>query len=57
MNIPVWVALAPVFGMSVTATSAIIIVLVALKGTTARDRASVLKAVAEVIRAARCGRR
>ncbi|MCF4140444.1 hypothetical protein L1856_31760 [Streptomyces sp. Tue 6430] len=55
MDVTAW-ALVPVAGMLVTAATAVSIVMVALKGTASRDRATVLKAVAEVIRAVR-GRR
>jgi hypothetical protein len=47
------VALVPVAGLLVVVGAAVRIVVVALKGTTPRDRAPVLKAVAEVIRAVR----
>ncbi|MGW3668153.1 hypothetical protein [Streptomyces sp. NPDC005141] len=55
MDVTAW-ALVPVTGMLVTATAAVLIVVVALKGTASRDRATVLRAVAEVILAVR-GRR
>lgn len=47
------VALVPVAGLMVVAGAAVRIVVVALKGTASRDRALVLRAVAEVIRAVR----
>lgn len=50
------VALVPVAGLVVAATTAVSIVVVALKGTASRDRAQVLCAVAVLIRAVR-GRR
>ncbi|WP_328978447.1 hypothetical protein [Streptomyces canus] len=55
MEVTAW-ALVPVAGMLVAATVALLIVVVALKDTASRDRATVLMAVAEVIRAVR-GRR
>ncbi|MFE2145207.1 hypothetical protein ACFXA3_26315 [Streptomyces sp. NPDC059456] len=55
MDLTAW-ALVPVAGMLVAAATAVAIVTVALKGTASRDRATVLKAVAEVVRAVR-GRR
>ncbi len=47
------VALVPVAGLLIVAGAAVRIVVVALKGTASRDRAPVLRAVAEVIRAVR----
>ncbi|MFB7287787.1 hypothetical protein [Actinacidiphila glaucinigra] len=55
MEVTAW-ALVPVAILLVTAATAVVIVMVALRGTASRDRATVLKAVAEVIRAVR-GRR
>lgn len=55
MDVTAW-ALVPVAGMLVTAAAAVLIVVVALRGTASRDRATVLSAVAAVIRALR-GRR
>ncbi|GAB2460225.1 hypothetical protein [Streptomyces incanus] len=55
MDVIAW-GLVPVAGMLVAATAAVLIVGLALKGTASRDRARVLSAVAEVIRAVR-GRR
>ncbi|GHB11779.1 hypothetical protein GCM10010330_77370 [Streptomyces tendae] len=49
-------ALVPVAGMLFAATAAVLIVGLALKGTASRDRATVLSAIAKVIRAVR-GRR
>ncbi|MFF5487645.1 hypothetical protein [Streptomyces virginiae] len=55
MDVTVW-ALVPVVCMVVTATAAVLIVVAAVKGTPSRDRARILEAVAEVVRAVR-GRR
>ncbi|MFD8723876.1 hypothetical protein ACFV2H_39475 [Streptomyces sp. NPDC059629] len=55
MDVTAW-ALVPVAGMLVMATTAVSIVIVALRGTASRDRATVLKAVAEVVRALRGSR-
>jgi len=55
MHINAW-ALVPVVGILIAATAAVLIVVVALKDTASRDRATVLRAVAEVIRAVQ-GRR
>ncbi|MCX4538924.1 hypothetical protein OHA79_45090 (plasmid) [Streptomyces sp. NBC_00841] len=55
MDVTAW-ALVPVASMLVAATAAVLVVVVALKGTASRDRATVLRAVAEVILAVR-GRR
>ncbi|WP_331732791.1 hypothetical protein OG613_48645 (plasmid) [Streptomyces sp. NBC_00015] len=55
MNITVW-ALLPVAGMLLASITAVLIVLVALKGTVGRDRAMILKAVAEVVRSIRGNR-
>lgn len=52
MNV-IALALVPVTALLVVAGAAVWIVVVALKGTTSRDRAPVLRAVAEVIRAVR----
>ncbi|CAM5539432.1 hypothetical protein BOQ63_005115 (plasmid) [Streptomyces viridifaciens] len=58
MNIAAWAAaLVPVAVMLLAAAAAVTIVMVALKGTAPRDRATVLKAVAEVIRAVRGSRK
>ncbi|MFJ9448627.1 hypothetical protein ACIRRH_43595 [Kitasatospora sp. NPDC101235] len=58
MTIAAWAAaLVPVASMLVAAASAVAIVMVALKGTASRDRATVLRAVAEVIRAVRGSRK
>lgn len=57
MNSATWAALVPFGAMVVVAASAVTIVVVALKGTAPHDRAGVLKAAAEVIRAMRGGRR
>ncbi|MFC1443064.1 hypothetical protein ABUW04_32970 [Streptacidiphilus sp. N1-10] len=55
MDVTAW-ALVPVAGMLVAATAAVLIVVVALKDTASRDRATVLRAVAEVILAVRSRR-
>nr|WSW48738.1 hypothetical protein OG296_37035 [Streptomyces sp. NBC_01001] len=55
MDVTSW-ALVPVAGVLVAAAAAVLIVMVALRGTASRDRATVLKAVAEVIRALRGSR-
>ncbi|MFE4957959.1 hypothetical protein ACFRCW_28800 [Streptomyces sp. NPDC056653] len=55
MDVIAW-ALVPVAGMLVAATAAVLIVVVALKDTVSRDRATIIRAVAEVIHAVR-GRR
>jgi hypothetical protein len=55
MDVTAW-ALVPVAILLMTAATAVVIVMVALRGTASRDRASVLKAVAEVIRAVRGSR-
>ncbi|WP_162794238.1 hypothetical protein [Streptomyces paludis] len=47
------VVLVPVASLLVVAGAAVLIVVVALKDTASRDRAVVLRAVAEVIRAVR----
>jgi hypothetical protein len=44
-------ALVPVAGMVVAATAAVWIAVVALKDTASKDRANVLRAIADVIRA------
>ncbi|MEV5149725.1 hypothetical protein [Streptomyces sp. NPDC052727] len=49
-------ALVPVLCMLVGATAAVLIVVIAMKDTASPDRATVLRAVADVIRAVR-GRR
>ncbi|WP_225836669.1 hypothetical protein [Streptomyces sp. NK08204] len=48
----VW-ALVPVAGMVVVATAAVLIAVIALKGTAARERAHILRAAAELVRAVR----
>ncbi|MFE7111908.1 hypothetical protein ACFU98_36685 [Streptomyces sp. NPDC057575] len=50
MDVTAW-ALVPVAGMLIAATSAVLIVVIALKESASRDRATTLRAVAEVIRA------
>ncbi|WP_371099940.1 hypothetical protein [Streptomyces sp. PU_AKi4] len=55
MDVIAWI-LVPVAGMLAAAAAAVLIVGLALKDTASRDRARVLSAVAEVIRAVR-GRR
>ncbi|MFE2217587.1 hypothetical protein ACFW93_37430 [Streptomyces canus] len=57
MDITAWAALVPVVAVLVTAAATVLIVIVALGGTASRDRATILKAVAEVIRAVRGSRR
>ncbi|WP_371788092.1 hypothetical protein OG404_09075 [Streptomyces griseoaurantiacus] len=57
MNITAWATLVPVAVALVAAAAAVLIVIVVVKGTASRDRATVLKAVAEVIRAVRGSRR
>jgi hypothetical protein len=52
MDVTAW-ALVLVACMLVAATAAVLIAVVALKDTASHDRATVLKAVAEVIRAVR----
>ncbi|MFB8137879.1 hypothetical protein [Streptomyces mirabilis] len=56
MNVTAW-ALVPVALTLVAAATAVLIIIVAMKGTASGDRASVLNAVAEVIRAVRGSRR
>ncbi|WP_158674720.1 hypothetical protein [Streptomyces hoynatensis] len=56
MNVTAWV-LAPVAVALIVAVAAVLVVIVAVKGTAPSDRATVLKAVAEVIRAIRGTRR
>lgn len=56
MNVDAWVLL-PVAITLVAAVAAVLIVIVAVKGTASRDRATVLEAVADVIRAVRGSRR
>lgn len=53
MDIAVWAAMVPVATVLVAAIAAVLAVVVTMKGTASRDRAMVLKAVAEVIRAVR----
>ncbi|HEY9326931.1 MAG TPA: hypothetical protein VIS09_01615 [Streptomyces sp.] len=55
MDVTAWVWV-PVATRLIGAAAAVLMVAVALKGTASRDRATVLKAVAEVIRAV-CGRK
>ncbi|MER5200808.1 hypothetical protein ACWD3J_45755 [Streptomyces sp. NPDC002755] len=55
MDVIAW-ALVPVAGTCVAAAAAVVIVVVALRGTAARERATVLKAIADVIRAIRGSR-
>ncbi|MGW4698112.1 hypothetical protein ACWEO1_37700 [Kitasatospora cineracea] len=50
MDVIAW-ALVPVVGMLVAALTAVLIAVVALKGTASRERAAVLRAVADVVRA------
>jgi hypothetical protein len=57
MNIAAWATLVPVAVALVAAGAAVLIVIVVVKGTVSGDRATVLKAVAEVIRAVRGSRR
>jgi hypothetical protein len=52
VDVTAW-ALVPVASVLVMGATAVSIVMVALRGTASRDRAPVLKAVAEVIRALR----
>ncbi|MGW4513028.1 hypothetical protein ACWEO4_13685 [Streptomyces sp. NPDC004393] len=56
MNIAAWVWV-PVAVTLVAAVAAVLMVIVVVNGTASRDRATVLKAVAEVIRAVRGSRR
>lgn len=56
MDIAVWAALVPVAAVLVTAITAVLVVVVTMKGTASSDRAMVLQAVAEVIRAVRGSR-
>ncbi|WP_393052959.1 hypothetical protein [Streptomyces sp. LN549] len=56
MDITAWVWV-PVAAMLVAATAAVLIVAIALRGTESSDRAIVIKAVAELIRAVRGRRR
>ncbi|MFE2409895.1 hypothetical protein ACFXDE_16310 [Kitasatospora sp. NPDC059408] len=57
MNIAAWAPLVPISVAFMAASAAVLIVIVAVKGTASKDRATVLKAVAEVIRAVRGSRR
>ncbi|MFE0733230.1 hypothetical protein ACFW2X_34370 [Streptomyces antibioticus] len=62
MNVSEWAALmVPVVAVAlvalVAAVAAVLVVIVAMRGTASGDRATVLKAVAEVIRAVRGTRR
>ncbi|MDH2394045.1 hypothetical protein QCN29_35960 [Streptomyces sp. HNM0663] len=50
-------AMLPVAGLLVLAAAAVLMVIVAVKDTAPPDRATVLRAVAEVIRAVRGSRR
>ncbi|MFD0263833.1 hypothetical protein ACFVH7_36825 [Kitasatospora indigofera] len=45
--------LVPVAGMAIAAVAAVLIVAVSLKGTSARERAGILRAVAHLVRAIR----
>ncbi|MFB7864738.1 hypothetical protein [Streptomyces sp. NPDC056069] len=57
MNVSDWALVVPVAVTLVAAVAAVLVVVVAVKDTASRDRATVLKAVAEVIRAVRGSRR
>lgn len=57
MDIAVWVALVPVAAVLVVAVAAVLIAAVSMKGTASWDRAGVLEAIADVIRAVRGKRR
>lgn len=52
MNVEVWILL-PVAGLVCAALAAVLIVSVALRGCASGDRAGVLRAAAEVVRAVR----
>ncbi|WP_427168710.1 hypothetical protein ACQF4J_01540 [Streptomyces sp. C1-1] len=56
MSVSAWAVMVPVAVTLVAAVAAVLLVIVAVKDTTSRDRATVLKAVAEVIRAVRGSR-
>ncbi|MFJ6900559.1 hypothetical protein [Streptomyces hokutonensis] len=57
MNISAWALMVPVAVTLVAAVTAVVVVIVAVKDTASGDRATALKAVAEVIRAVRGSRR
>ncbi|GAA4663561.1 hypothetical protein GCM10023347_14290 [Streptomyces chumphonensis] len=57
MNASAWALLVPVGITLVAAVATVLVVIVAMKDTASGDRATVLKAVAEVIRAVRGSRR
>ncbi|MEU3175504.1 hypothetical protein [Streptomyces sp. NPDC007000] len=57
MNVSAWALMVPVAVTLVAAVAAVLVVIVAVKDTASGDRATVLKAVAEVIRAVRGSRR
>ncbi|MBO8189631.1 MULTISPECIES: hypothetical protein [Streptomyces] len=56
MDVTAW-ALVPVAALLIVATMTVLIVGMAMKGTTSRDRATVLRAVADVLRAVHGRRR
>jgi hypothetical protein len=53
MDIAIWAAFVPVATVLVTAVVTVLVVVVTMKGTASHDRAMVLQAVAEVVRAVR----
>jgi hypothetical protein len=54
MNI--WEAAVPLAAVVIPATAAVIITVVALRGTAPRDRAGILRAIAQLVRELRVGR-
>lgn len=57
MDIAIWAAFVPLAAVLVTAVASVLVVVVTMKDTASHDRAMVLEAVAEVIRAVRGSRR
>lgn len=56
MIVIVW-ALVPVAGVVCASAVAVVVVLAVLRGTASQDRAAVVRAAAEVVRAVRGGRK